>query len=84
MGGQAAFRTNPINLEELLRDCGTGKIQLPDFQRSWVWDEERIKGLVSSISQAFPVGALMTLEAKPGAAEAIEAVLSSRHKQEFH
>lgn len=69
MGKQAAFKTNPVGLEELLRQCGNGKIQLPDFQRSWVWDEERIKGLIASISQAFPVGALMTLEVKPGAAE---------------
>jgi predicted lactoylglutathione lyase len=69
LGKQAAFKTNPVSLEELLRQCGNGKIQLPDFQRSWVWDEERIKGLIASISQAFPVGALMTLEVKPGAAD---------------
>lgn len=69
MGKQAAFKTNPVSLEELLRHCENGKTQLPDFQRSWVWDEERIKGLVASISQAFPVGALMTLEVKPGAAD---------------
>ena len=69
MGKQAAFKTNPVSLEELLRQCGNGKIQLPDFQRSWVWDEERIKGLIASISQAFPVGALMTLEVKLGAAD---------------
>ena len=60
MGG--SFKTNPVALAELLRDCERGAIQLPDFQRSWVWDEERIKGLIASISQAFPVGALMTLE----------------------
>lgn len=69
MGKQAAFKTHPVSLEELLRQCGNGKIQLPDFQRSWVWDEERIKGLIASVSQAFPVGALMTLEVKPGAAD---------------
>lgn len=66
---QTAFKTNPVNLEELLRLCGNGKIQLPDFQRSWVWDEDRIKSLIASISQAFPVGALMTLEMKAGAAD---------------
>lgn len=66
---QTAFKTNPIGLEELLRHCSIGKIQLPDFQRSWVWDEERIKSLIASISQAFPVGALMTLEMKSGTAE---------------
>jgi hypothetical protein len=37
-------------------------IQLPDFQRSWVWDEDRIKSLVASVSRAFPVGALMSLD----------------------
>jgi hypothetical protein len=67
---RSAFKTNPISLEELLRHCGSGRIQLPDFQRSWVWDEERIKSLIASISQAFPVGALMTLEMKSGGAEA--------------
>ncbi len=66
---QTLFKTNPVHLEELLRHCGAGKIQLPDFQRGWVWDEERIKSLIASISQAFPVGALMTLEMKPGIAE---------------
>lgn len=59
-----AFKTNPIALEELLRHCASGKIQLPDFQRSWVWDEDRIRSLIASVSQAFPMGALMTLELK--------------------
>lgn len=27
-----------------------------------MWDEDRIKGLVASVSRAFPVGALMSLE----------------------
>lgn len=69
---QTAFKTNPVKLEELLRGCEAGKIQLPDFQRSWVWDEDRIRGLIASISQAFPVGALMTLEMKTGAAKTFE------------
>jgi hypothetical protein len=56
-----AFQTNPYDLDELLEKCHNGVIQLPDFQRSWVWDELRIKSLIASISQAFPVGALMSL-----------------------
>lgn len=58
----ATFKTNPIDLIELLEDCHRGKLQLPDFQRSWVWDEDRIKSLIASVSRAFPVGALMTLD----------------------
>ena len=57
----STFQTNPFDLYKLLDDCHCGVLQLPDFQRSWVWDEERIKSLVASISRAYPVGALMTL-----------------------
>lgn len=38
-------------------------MQLPDFQRGWVWDQDRIIDLLASISEGFPVGALMTLDA---------------------
>src|SRR6266540_5305651 len=58
----ATFKTNPFGLHELLLNCDRGVLQLPDFQRSWVWDEERIKSLIASISRAFPVGALMSLD----------------------
>src|SRR6186713_3239003 len=58
----ASFKTNPFGLHELLRNCDKGEYQLPDFQRSWVWDEDRIKSLIASVSRAFPIGALMTLE----------------------
>src|SRR5579859_2025784 len=58
----STFQTNPLNLNKLLDDCQCGALQLPDFQRSWVWDEDRIKSLIASISRAFPVGALMSLE----------------------
>ena len=52
----STFQTNPIDLDEILDACHRGKIQLPDFQRSWVWDEDRIKSLIASVSRAFPVG----------------------------
>ena len=58
----STFQTNPFDLHKLLDDCQRGVIQLPDFQRSWVWDEDRIKSLIASISRAFPVGALMSLD----------------------
>src|ERR1700730_2408227 len=58
----STFQTNPFDLNKLLDDCHRGVLQLPDFQRSWVWDEDRIKSLIASVSRAFPVGALMTLD----------------------
>ena len=57
------FGTGPVLLNSLLNQVGNGGIQLPDFQRGWVWDDDRIKGLLTSISRGFPIGAVMTLEA---------------------
>ena len=57
------FTTFSLSLKALLNDVQSGKIQLPDFQRGWVWDEDRIRGLLASISRGFPVGAVMTLSA---------------------
>lgn len=60
--GASVFKTNPVKLKKLLDDIEDLKIQLPDFQRGWVWDDDRIRGLLASISRAFPVGAIMTLQ----------------------
>lgn len=61
---KTTFETNPVSLQSLLTACESGNIQLPDFQRSWVWEEERIMSLIASVSRGFPMGALMTLKSK--------------------
>lgn len=58
------FQTNPVPLKSLLDSGDKGILQLPDFQRSWVWAEDRILGLIASVSRGFPIGALMTLQTK--------------------
>lgn len=58
----STFKTNPEKISALLQDCHTGKLQLPDFQRGWVWDIDRIVSLIASISKGYPIGALMSLE----------------------
>ncbi|WP_291432626.1 DUF262 domain-containing protein, partial [Deinococcus sp.] len=45
----------------MLRSVAEGKLQLPDFQRGWVWNDDHIRSLLASISLSFPVGAVMTL-----------------------
>ncbi|MBC4015901.1 DUF262 domain-containing protein [Siccirubricoccus deserti] len=45
----------------MLKEIGRGRIQLPDFQRGWVWDDEHIRSVATSISRSFPIGAVMTL-----------------------
>lgn len=56
------FDSTKTLLRDLLKMSKEGKIQLPDFQRGWVWGDEDIRGLIASISQSFPVGALMMLK----------------------
>ena len=61
---KTTFDTNPISLHSLLKNCEDGKLQLPDFQRSWVWEEERIMSLIASVSRGFPMGAIMSLKSR--------------------
>ena len=49
-------------LREILKEVCDGTIQLPDFQRDWVWDDNRIKALIVSLANNYPVGAVMFLE----------------------
>ncbi len=57
------FDSTKASLNDLLREIREGKIQLPDFQRGWVWDDDHIRDLLVSIARSFPIGAVMLLEA---------------------
>lgn len=56
------FQTPQNPLKDLIADIRTGRIQLPDFQRGYVWDDERIRSLLVTILQGHPLGVIMTLE----------------------
>jgi hypothetical protein len=56
------FTSDKERLGDLLRGVAEGKIQLPDFQRGWVWDDLHIRSLLASVSQSYPIGAVMVLE----------------------
>lgn len=49
-------------LSDLLREVDRGELQLPEFQRNWTWDDERIVNIIASLTQGYPMGALMQLE----------------------
>jgi hypothetical protein len=57
-----SFDSTKQSLYEILKGVNSGKIQLPDFQRGWVWDDNRIKGIIASVAKSFPIGAVMLLE----------------------
>jgi len=56
------FDTTKEDLKDILRKAHEGRLQLPDFQRDYVWGDEDVRSLIASIAKGFPVGALLTLE----------------------
>ena len=56
------FDTTKEDLRDLLRHAHEGRLQLPDFQRDYVWGDEDVRSLIASVAKGFPVGALLTLQ----------------------
>lgn len=56
------FASDEVPLKQLLGQADVGALQLPDFQRGWVWDDDHIASLLASISLSYPIGAVMTLQ----------------------
>ncbi|HPZ43565.1 MAG TPA: DUF262 domain-containing protein [Bacillota bacterium] len=56
------FHSTSELLTTLLDSISSGKTQLPDFQRDWVWDDERIRRILASVLQSYPIGAIMLLQ----------------------
>ena len=49
-------------LQKVLDDVASGTLQLPDFQRDWKWDDERIRAIIATVTLDYPLGVVMTLE----------------------
>ncbi|MEV6102725.1 DUF262 domain-containing protein [Nocardia sp. NPDC051981] len=49
-------------LETVLEEIKSGAMQLPDFQRDWKWDDQRIRELIATVTLDYPLGVVMTLE----------------------
>jgi hypothetical protein len=58
----STFDSTKTGLGKLIDEIIDGALQLPDFQRGWVWDDEHIRSLLVSIARSFPIGAIMLLE----------------------
>ncbi|HNY48922.1 MAG TPA: DUF262 domain-containing protein [Smithella sp.] len=56
------FDSTKSALSKLLEQVVERKIQLPDFQRGWIWDDSHIRSLLVSIARSFPIGSIMLLE----------------------
>lgn len=56
------FDTTKTDLFDLVRAIDHGRLQLPEFQRNYVWNDADLRSLLASVLKRFPVGALLTLE----------------------
>ena len=53
------IETNIRLLSHLLDDLRAGKLQIPPFQREFVWTREKIRQLFESINQSYPIGSII-------------------------
>lgn len=58
----STFDSTKTPLPDIIKHITEGRLQLPDFQRGWVWDDEHVRSLLISVARSFPVGAVMLLE----------------------
>ena len=58
----STFQTPQYTIVELLQKARYGELQLPDFQRPYRWDDERIRSLLVTILRGHPMGVIMTLK----------------------
>lgn len=56
-----AFQTPQHTLAKYLEWTTSGTIQLPDFQREFKWEDERIRQLLVTVLRGHPMGAVMLL-----------------------
>ncbi|MFE2099095.1 DUF262 domain-containing protein [Streptomyces sp. NPDC059468] len=51
-----------VKLKDVLADVASGALQLPDFQRNWKWDDDRIRAIIATVTLDYPLGVVMTLQ----------------------
>ncbi|MEV6672000.1 DUF262 domain-containing protein [Streptomyces sp. NPDC051162] len=51
-----------VKLKALLADVASGGLQLPDFQRDWKWQDDRVRAIIATVTLDYPMGVVMTLE----------------------
>jgi len=49
-------------LSEFMRHIAEGQYKLPNFQRQWVWEDQQVQKLISSVCAGEPIGSLMLMK----------------------
>ncbi len=55
-------KANPENLLSIIKDTYSGKVMIPEFQRSFVWWRENVEQLLVSILEGYFIGTFLMLD----------------------
>lgn len=58
------FSTPSYDLIYLFNRIDRGDLQLPDFQREYRWDVDRIRALLVTVLRGYPMGSIMALDTR--------------------
>lgn len=58
------FTTPSYDLTDLFARIDRGDVQLPDFQRDYSWNVDRIRSLIVTVLRGYPIGCLMALDTR--------------------
>lgn len=56
--------TDSLTIRKLMEELVSGRMRVPNFQRGFVWDPERVSYLMDSIYKGFPFGSVLLWRTK--------------------
>lgn len=57
--GKELFDNIPSKVADLLSDVKNGRVGLPDLQRPFVWQDNKVRELLDSMMKGYPIGYIM-------------------------
>jgi hypothetical protein len=51
--------SDPLHIRKIIEEVMSGRVRIPDFQRGFVWDPERVAYLMDSIYKNYPFGSIL-------------------------
>ena len=59
MSSLISLQPSNYNFDVYLKEINSGNIQIPEFQRDFIWDLENVLNLLRSIKQNYPIGSFL-------------------------
>ena len=56
--------SDPLNIRKLMEELQSGRMRVPNFQRGFVWDPERVAYLMDSLYKGYPFGSVLLWRTK--------------------